>query len=263
MISDLQPFSAGQVGGHPNTDQSVTPPRAASDESTRALLPRGTFGLTAAVADAPLQPVADVQAYLLARTAQPSFSGEEQLLITLPDDVRDETKALVRACEFVRNLVTPEPGKPRQLRPSVQVACQTALQVYRRWNWNLKTFRAKYDCWEQHGDWIVLVNKAKAPVSWKSLRTASGLPEEFLKLCETRFGAFKRADGKRQALMSIKRQWQTGRNELGEPQPVAGYEADWSKRDTENIPAGWSYSNILLRIKKARAVHQGRPGVAP
>ena len=209
-------------------------------------LPRGTdFGVAVHVfgQDSLMQPVTDVAAYLAARTPQPGIEGEQALLITLPGPVQSEVRALVRACEFVRNLVA------RKL--SVQSACGAALQVYAKWNWNLKTFRAKFDAWTAKGDWVVLVNKAKAPVSWRSAGLRPGsLPETFLQLCEQRFGAFKRADGKRQALISLKRQWQTGRNERGEPEVIAGYGHVWKDRDRENIPPGWSYSNILSRLKK-------------
>jgi hypothetical protein len=237
MISDLQPLGDANHAGEPSIE--IVPIASAASP-----IPRSGGLVSAAV-----QPVADVQAYLKTRTPQPSHVGEERLLITLPDTVRDETKALVRACEFVRSLRSPD--------CSVQAACKTALQVYQRWNWDLKTFRAKYDFWEQHGDWVVLVNHAKAPAAWRNGGRPQGLPEAFLKLCEIRFGAFKRADGKRQALLSLKRQWQTGRDEHGNVQAIAGYEVlpdgtPWSKRDTENIPAGWSYSNILLRIKKRK-----------
>lgn len=191
-----------------------------------------------------MQPVPDVQTYLRTRTPQPTHQGEEQLLITLPAAIQTEVKALVRACQFVRTLVLK--------KTSVQSACAQALRVYARWAWNLKTFRAKFDEWHSKRDWTVLVNKAKAPASWKSSPAHTSLPEAFLILCEQRFAAFKRADGKRQALFSLKRQWRTGRNEDGQEEIIAGYHSVWSTRDPENLPPGWSYSNILTRIKKRR-----------
>jgi hypothetical protein len=200
-----------------------------------------TFGISQMMSGA-FQPVANVPDYLATREPQASFVGEESLLITLPAKIQNEVKALVRACEFCKALV--------MKKLSVQAACGEALRIYAKWNWNLKTFRAKFDEWMAKRDWTVLVNRAKAPQPWKSLQTATGLPEEFLKFVESKFGQFKRADGKRQALFAIKRQWQTGRNENGEAQAVPGYEKNWEARDRENFPSGWSYSNILTQIKK-------------
>ena len=191
-----------------------------------------------------IQPVANVQAYLLTRKPQPHYQGEECLLITLPNkrhrSLQAETKALVRAVHFVAKLV--------KEKLSVQAACREAVRVYREWNWKLKTFREKYDLWSKAKDWVVLVNRSKAPASWRE--GSAGLPDEFLKLCEERFGRFGRDDSKRQAVLSLHRQWKTGRNEAGDPQPVAGYEDDWSKRDRENVPVGWSYDNICDQLKK-------------
>jgi hypothetical protein len=184
--------------------------------------------------------VCDVPAYLATRQPQQSYVGEECLLITLPTKVQTEVKALVRACNFAwaRTLA----------KISVQSACAEACRVFTAWNWKLKTFRAKFDLWLAAKDWIVLVNRAKAPASWRNGQT--GLPDTFLNFVASRFGQFKREDGKRQALFSIKRQWQTGRNEHGDEEIIPGYAAEWSKRDRHNYPTGWSYSNIIAQIKQ-------------
>ena len=248
MISDLSNFQPAQRSseGQPN---AVTLHESRGSELPAPVVPCGTtavpaaaqaFGLAIGQGGTP-QPVADVPAYLATRTPQPSPWGEEPLLITLPAKVQAEVKALVRACEFCKALVAK--------KLSVQAACGEALRVFAKWHWKLKTFRAKFDEWLAKRDWIVLVNKAKAPLAWRGGQP-QGLPEAFLVLVEQRFAAFAREDGKRQALLSLKRQWQTGRNEAGEPQPVAGYEKNWGQRDTENFPTGWSYSNILTHIKK-------------
>lgn len=234
MISDLQPAATGGTPVPHGTNFPAGRGVAGCPSPAWIGAHESPAGL--------VQPVADVPAYLAARTPQPSHVGEERLLITLPAQVQGEVKALVRACEFCRAQV--------QKKLSVQAACATALRVYAKWSWKLKTFRAKFDEWMVKNDWIVLVNKAKSPASWKNGGQSQGLPEEFLKLCEKRFGQFKRADGKRQALFSIKRQWQTGRNEFGDEEVVAGYEKVWAKRDRENYPVGWGYSNILTQIKK-------------
>lgn len=192
-----------------------------------------------------VQPVANVAQYLATRTAQPHYLGEEHLLITLPATLQAEVKALVRAVHFVASLVKD--------KMSVQAACKQTLTVFKSQAWKFETFRPKYDTWARAKDWVVLVNRAKAPAAWKAGNV--GLPEKFLQHCETKFGQFVRTDGKRQALLAIKRHWRTGRNEAGADLPVPGYEvladgSPWKKRDRENFPAGWSYDNILTQIKK-------------
>lgn len=187
-----------------------------------------------------VQPVRDVQAYLVSRAPRPEITGEENLLITLPKKLQDEVKALVRACKFVADLV--------KQKWSVQAACKQTLSVFDRWSWKLGTFRPKYDVWAKVKDWVVLVDRSKAPAGWRA--GSAGLPAEFLGYCEQKFGAFKRADGKRQALFSIQRQWKTGRNEEGYEAVIPGYADDWKQRDVASLPPGWSYTNILREIKK-------------
>ena len=186
-----------------------------------------------------IQPVSDVQAYLSSRKPQPDIAGEECLLITLPEKLQADVRALCRACKYALGLV--KDGC------SVAAACQSAFKLCKRLAGSVKTFRAKFDLWWKAKDWVVLVNFAKAPACWRTLQSAT-MPEEFLKFVEQRFGAFKRSDGKRQALMSIKRQWVTGRNDRGDEQIIPGYEDGWNKRDRENSPTGWSYSNIMRQI---------------
>ena len=193
---------------------------------------------------APVQPVHDVQTYLRTRQPQPMIEGEEGLLITLPAKLQADTLAKLRACVYVRKLVADA--------MAVAAACRSAFNVFtkavREGNWKLTRFRALYDEWAAKRDWVVLVNRAKAPASWKDGNV--GLPDEFLKFVAGRFGEFGRRDAKRQAIMSIKRQWRTGRNEAGEPEAIPGYEGNWAKRDIHNEPAGWHYSNILREMKK-------------
>jgi len=187
-----------------------------------------------------VQPVRDVPAYLATRRPQPEIAGEEHLLITLPRKLQEEVRALVRACKLVAGLV--------KQKFSVQSACAQALATFDRWPWKLNTFRPKYDLWAQMKDWVVLVNRAKAPASWKA--ATAGLPPEFLAHCETKFGRFGREDGKRQALLAIKRHWRTGRDEDGHAAPIPGYEAGWNERDITTPPSGWHYTNILREVKK-------------
>jgi hypothetical protein len=197
------------------------------------------------VLHAPLQPVADVQEYLALRRPQPEIEGEECLLVTLPEErgkceLQSETRALVRACKHALALAQDD--------CSVQRACIETLRIFWRYGWALKTFREKFDKWCASKDWVVLVNRSKAPASWRA--DAAKLSEAFLAYCESKIGKFGRADGKRQAVLSIRRNWQTGRDENGRDFIIPGYETNWHKRDTENCPVGWSYPNILRQIKK-------------
>jgi len=194
---------------------------------------------------APIQPVADVAAFLedVNRKPQPSWQGEECLLITLPKLVQDEVKALCRAVKFVDGIV-----KDGQ---SVQRACIEALQLFRKYGWALKTFRAKFDEWVVTQDWTVLVNRAKAPASWRKGNV--GLPDKFIDFVSKRFLAARREDAKRQAVLSIQRQWETGRNDFGKDEVIPGYEEGWSKRQTAILPVGWTYPNIMRQIKKRAA----------
>ena len=255
MISDLQPLDSQHDGpcghGHQETRETDKKGDAGSIPAESKIIIRGTIvpqesslGLACHIfGDRGLmQPVADVSNYLATREPQPTCAGEEALLITLPGPVQSEVRALVRACEFVRSLVAK--------KVSVQAACAAALQSFGKWGWHLKTFRAKCDEWSDKRDWVVLVNKAKAPASWKAVREDAGLPQAFLQLVEQRFGAFRRADGKRQAWFSLKQQWRTGRNQNGVEEVIPGYEAVWKNRDRENVPAGWTYSNLLKRVKQ-------------
>ena len=188
----------------------------------------------------PTQPVADVQTYLLARTPQPLIEGEEPLLITLPALIQGEVKALLRACEFVRSLVVK--------KFSVQCACGEAVRVYVKWGWKLKTFRAKYDLWFAAQDWVVLVNRAKAGPLWQS-RAATGLSNEFLDFVARRVAEFTRGDALPSAIRSIHRQWETGKNEHGQAEPVPGYEKGWGQRNRALIPSGWTINNLRLQLK--------------
>lgn len=208
-----------------------------------AIVLRGTdAGKLQFAAAAQMQPVADVRSYLSTRKPQPHCKGEEHLLITLPRRLQDETKALVRACHFVAGLV-------KEDKLSVQAACNAALRgAYKEWQWKLDTFRPKFDAWSAAKDWVVLVNLSKAPASWRN--TEVGLAAPFLAFVSMRYGEFRRSsDGRRQAIFSIWRQWRTGKNPEGDLQPIPGYEANWEKRDRENLPAGWSESNIRRQVR--------------
>jgi hypothetical protein len=218
MISDLTTSGSAPA----------TVPHGKSDVVIAAL-----NGLTSTV-----QPVRDVQAYLAARTPVPDCAEEKSLLITLPAKLQLEVKSLVRACKFVADLV--------REKWSVQSACKNALAVFDKWHWKLATFRQKYDTWAKTHDWVVLVNRAKAPAAWREGN--AGLPAPFLAYCETKLARFARRDAKRQALLAIHRQWLTGKNEDGVREAIPGY--GFSDGQTGTVPVGWSYDNVLSQIKR-------------
>ena len=212
---------------------------------TASVVPHGTLAgdLVGRALDsiAPIQPVADVQTYLRQRRPQPTCDHEKCLLITLPAKIQDEVKAMVRACQFTLKLVV-------ETKSPVIAACAAAVRVWHKWNWKVATFRGKFDLWREKQDWLVLVNRAKAPASWKSSNV--GLSEEFLRYAEQRLASYGRHDAKRQAIFSLYRQWRTGKNDDGVAEVIPGYETGWAKRDRENHPPGWHYTNILREIKK-------------
>ncbi|MCX6916922.1 MAG: hypothetical protein NT167_28450, partial [Verrucomicrobia bacterium] len=146
---------------------------------------------------------------------------------------------------------------------------------------SLSRLRARYDLWVKTKDWVCLVNRSKAGADWQERE--GGLSDLFLEFCATRMGKFGREDGKRQALLSIKRQWFTGRNEAGEREPIPGYGQqvarlngrlvtggywqDWFSAGGYRLlglplrplpvecpatPPGWSDTNIRKQIKTRR-----------
>ncbi|HEV2329216.1 MAG TPA: hypothetical protein VGY56_10550 [Verrucomicrobiae bacterium] len=236
-----------------------SPSAAALRERSADVCPAPAAALApvlSSVMNAPIQPVADVAEYLEQRRPRPTIDGEECLLVTLPESpkckLQSETRALVRACLHVQSLV-------KDYWP-VRRACIEALRIFYRYGWALKTFEAKYYAWADKQDWTVLVNKSKAPASWRAER--AGLPALFLEHCEKKIAKFGRRDGKRQAIISIRRHWKTGRDETGRECVIPGYEdggpgasasgaaTGWEKRDTENCPVGWHPTNISRQIQK-------------
>jgi hypothetical protein len=188
------------------------------------------------------QPIKDVAAYLASRKPVAHYDAEPRLWIVVPETERGNIKELLAAFTRV---------KDRCKLWSVTRACEDvlALDRFAKRHWNAKTFRALFDEYNRTKDWVCLVNRSKCPVAWR--KTSAGLPAAFLQFCAQRFGQFKREDGKRQALMSIKRQWRTGRNVAGDEEVIPGYEADWKQRNREVFPVGWHYSNITRQIKKS------------
>ncbi len=187
-----------------------------------------------------IQPVADVPSYLVTRRPMALCDDEEPLLITLPVPVRDEVRALCRACGQV--LVRVRQGN------SVTHACRAICGVFAAWNWKQNTFRPKYDLWVETQDWVCLVNRARAGKLW--INRDFGLPDEFLDFAAARCGQFKRGDALPAAVRSIHRQWLTGLNHRDEAEIIPGYEDQWDIRRHEHLPPGWSIANLRKQLAK-------------
>lgn len=187
-----------------------------------------------------LQPIADVARYLETRKPVPHFNSERALWLRLPSVIAKEVRAKLDAFDLVNGYV--------RARISVTRACTMTLSVFSTWNWKLKTFRAQYDLWMLKRDWFVLVNRTKCGAAFQVRKVR--LPEAFIKFVAQRCGEFKRSDAKMQAVLSIHRQWATGRNPKGDEEVIPGYEFGWSRRNRAELPPGWSYDNLLIAVKK-------------
>ncbi|MDR3459581.1 MAG: hypothetical protein P4N60_19300 [Verrucomicrobiae bacterium] len=187
------------------------------------------------------QVIADVRTYLQKRQPVTRFELEKPLFDKLPSTIRNEVRRLQAACNYVRNLTT---GKGRI---KVQPACEKALAIYTELR-PLKTFNAKYAAWAKQQDWFCLVNRAKAGAVWQ--KTQRGLTDAFLDYVAARAGQFKRGDTLEQAIISIHRQWQTGRTHKGIAEVIPGYEKDWDTRQRAVPPDGWHSTNIRKQLTK-------------
>lgn len=200
---------------------------------------REVSALTAPVVGLVPQPVADVPAYLRTRQPVPHWRDEQPLWWRVPVMLRREVAALLEAFDLVATF--------RRARLSVTRACAQTLPYYSTWNWKLNNFRFKYDLWRVKRDWLVLLNRAKAGPDWQE--RDYGLSNQFLDFVAARMGRFGRADGKRQAILSVQAQWRTGLNPDGEPERIPGYERDWDVRNTRVLPPGWHESNIARQVR--------------
>jgi hypothetical protein len=214
---------------------------------TMALSPVGPLALT--------QPIADIASYLATRTPVPHFTREMGLFITLPEFVRGRVVLLLGMVEGG--------GMFGQLtirlrhRNNVDLAVKHVAAASPDWCRSWQSLRRYWDRFAATHDWVAVVDRSRAGSGW--IENSRGLPDDFLRYCATKFAAFKRWDGKRQALFALKRQWRTGRNERGELEPIPGYGTwqDWWHRHAPGrplpaeapIPTGWSYTNILSCIK--------------
>lgn len=222
----------------------------------------------------PIQPVADVPSYLDTRRPVRHHRDEPSLFITLPDIVRARVNFLL-GDEPVSGPI----GYAQTLIKgglSVRAACDRAfakfVNVPRSPLSSVQRFRAQFDAWAKSGDWVSLVNRAQAGPKWQ-VKKDTGLPDVFVEFCEQRISRFARADGKRQAWVSIVRQWRTGRNPEGNSEPIPGYGQrpmtlkgravlggfwqDWAAQAYPGrkfveapIPPGWSRSNVMERLKQ-------------
>jgi hypothetical protein len=203
-------------------------------------VPHGTGGGS-------LLPVACVKTYLAQRTvAVCRYQLEIPLFNRLPLLLRNEVRRLQAAVEYVQSLTT------GRTAIKVQPACEMALRIYTEFR-PLGTFRGKFDLWLRSQDWLTLVNRAKAGPAWQT--TQRGLSDTFLDYVAKRAGEFKRGDTMEQAILSIHRQWITGRTQHGIAEPVAGYEVlpdgrRWEDRQRAVLPDGWHSTNIRQQIKK-------------
>jgi len=192
-------------------------------------------------------PVLDIPACLDSRAPAPHFDAEPQLFGTLPAALKAELRCLLGRAPGQGAFSAVQAAVNRGL--SVTQSCaKTWRHFAHALTCGPKQFRARYDLYQKTHDWISLVNRARAGAAWKS--RANGLAEPTLEYIEQRVAAFKRGDAKRQAILSLHRQWRTGLNHHGKPEPIPGYESLWPARNTAFIPRGLSYSNLLRQIKK-------------
>jgi hypothetical protein len=228
-------LAAEIVGVKPDTCNAVT----SSASSLSA------FGFRPSDFAPPLQPIQNIPAYLAARTPVLHYTQEEPLYVTLPDALKRDLRSLLGtrpdagAFGHVKTLI--------KAGSSVHKAVSQARSLYGLPG-SLKRLRQRYDLWAKTKDWVSLVNRSKCPAAWRD--QPAGLPEAFLVFCEQRLARYRRADAKRQAVFSIHRQWKTGQNPDGSPEPIPGYEKDWPSRESQLLPRGWSYDNILDQLKK-------------
>ena len=188
--------------------------------------------LTSDLCPSPVQPVTDITSYLATRKPCAHCSDEQSLFITLPDALREEIENLLAAFDLVDDCV--------KARLSVNKSCQQIFHglnsqpsTLNRLSGSWKTFRAKYDLYcgqanrksqianPKSRDWVCLVNRTKAGAAWQD--RDDGLSALFLEFAEKRIARFARADGEQQALISVQRQFRTGRNIDGEQEPIPGY----------------------------------------
>ena len=201
----------------------------------------------------PILPIKDVPAYLETRRPLADPDDETELFVTLPAKVR----ASVRLIHAAIAAVTQLRGKPDHL--SIHAACPLVLKAFKDLRMSKSRFRALYDIYQQKRDWTVLVNLTQAGAKWQD--SDRGLPDKFLTHCAARFRQYGRSDAKRQAILSIKRQWMSGRDDDGAraETPGYGYWQDWFAKTCPGqplpaeapIPEGWSQSNIRRQIKAA------------
>lgn len=199
----------------------------------------------------PVQPVLDVPSYLEDRqkrkVAIAHFTDEPALFQTLPDKIKTE----------LRGLLGVKPGKgaysavERRVKNGLSVT-KACAETYASFSnvvcTRLAQFRANYDLYARTGDWVALVNRAKAGVEWQVKNV--GLPEAFLKYVEQRCASFRRGDGMQQAILSIQRQWETGLTPKGKLEAIPGYDDGWTNRNPHLLPKGWHHTNIRRQLAK-------------
>lgn len=184
-----------------------------------------------------------VSTALEARKPAAHWTAERGLFAALPDAVREDVRRLLGL--DAGGGVFGAMARAIEAGATVQAAAQDAWRTFAvPGSW--QRLRARYDLWSKAGDWVSLVNRARAGGAW--VARSEGLPEAFLVFVAKRFGEFKRADGKRQAWFAILRQWATGRDSGGTLAEVPGY--GFRKAGQPEVMPGWSYSNVMSQIKR-------------
>lgn len=203
---------------------------------------------------APSQPVASIREYLDRRKPVAWYQDEMPLFTSLPTKVKAELRQLLgsRKGQGIFGHVDELVKGGWKVSPAIADAA-TEFDFPN----SPKRVREQYDKWKATRDWVCLVNRAKAGADWQICKI--GLPLEFLKFCAGVIRRYDREDGKRQAILSIHRQWTTGRNDAGDREEIPGYgfwQQWWRKNHPDlplpeqaPMPEGWSYNNISAQIK--------------
>lgn len=166
----------------------------------------------------------------------------------LPDSVRAEVALLLAVFRIIAR--TPRSRRARLF------ASQGVALAQRGPGFSAKSLKRKwYSYVNHHGDWRVLVNRARVPVG-------RGLPPEFIAFVQGWFVRNKRVS--RQQWIKLCRFWRQGCDDRGNKFIVPGYGTwrDWFAsghpgaplpEHCPGVPRGWSYSTLMrARLDKAQ-----------
>jgi hypothetical protein len=177
------------------------------------------------------------------RFVVPAMDREE--FDRLPLTVRDEVSLLLGIFRVVAR------SESRERMWSAQA---TALRT-RRSGFTAKSLKRKWYAYTNGGgDWRVLINRSRVPVS-------RGLPKEFVEFVQGWFVKNKRVS--RQQWFKLRRFWEHGCDDKGRAFLVPGYGTwqEWFRAQhpeqplpvrCPGVPRGWSYSTLMRsRLNKA------------